>query len=208
MGAEAERLVDLMAELVRANGGDPQPHDGWTDAARKLLERAPASRVEAVIRYSQSDEFWRSKARVLPYVLSRWETLDSQAPVVAQSGETRTAREARWQAMEPRLRRTLEREARHCVTGEGLDREEVERAVEAARQRVLKLSLSARETERRILESVAARGNPVEREWAQASLALERRPDALSRWQVEAVVAQFMELHRSAAISLSTEVPE
>lgn len=68
---EAQRLCDLLAELMVAN--DPKAKvapdsKGWLDAARLLLDRdgRDPAEAEAVLRWCQADAFWRANVLSMP----------------------------------------------------------------------------------------------------------------------------------------------
>lgn len=75
---DVERLCSLLVELIVANGGrKPNVTKGWRDAARLLLDRDGVSMAEAlrVMRWSQSDAFWRSNVLSMPTFREKFDQL-------------------------------------------------------------------------------------------------------------------------------------
>jgi hypothetical protein len=83
--ADVDRLCELLAELVVANGRPAHliswPSDGWRRAGRLLLDRdrRDAGEAERLIRWSQRDEFWRANVLGMPTFCRRYDTLRLQA---------------------------------------------------------------------------------------------------------------------------------
>lgn len=80
--ADIDRLLDLLDELIIANGGKaPSRSKKNVDAARLLLTRdgKTAEQVSAAIRWSQGDEFWRSNILSMSKLREKYDTLRLQA---------------------------------------------------------------------------------------------------------------------------------
>lgn len=79
---DAERLCQLLADLIEANGAKrPRITQPWRDAARRLLDIDGKSeqQVEAAIRWCQADEFWRANVLSMPKLREQYERLRLQA---------------------------------------------------------------------------------------------------------------------------------
>jgi hypothetical protein len=79
---DVERLCELLADGVEANTGErPAIGKRWHDACRLLLDRDgyTAEQVEALIRWSQDDEFWRSNILSMPKLREKRLTLIAHA---------------------------------------------------------------------------------------------------------------------------------
>ena len=75
---EVVGLCDLLADLIEANGSKrPTIGKAWHDAARLLLDRddRTEAQVEAIIRWSQADEFWRSNVLSMPTLRRQFDRL-------------------------------------------------------------------------------------------------------------------------------------
>lgn len=75
---EVVALCDLLADLIEENGSKrPTIGKAWHDAARLLLDRddRTEAQVEAIIRWSQADEFWRSNVLSMPTLRRQFDRL-------------------------------------------------------------------------------------------------------------------------------------
>lgn len=80
--ADVDALLDLLDEQIEANGGKiPTRSKKNVDAARLLLTRdgKTVDQVSAAIRWSQSDEFWRSNILSMSKLREKYDTLRLQA---------------------------------------------------------------------------------------------------------------------------------
>lgn len=98
--SDVVRLCVLLADLVEANGSKrPNITERWYAEADRLirLDRRTPSDIETLIRWSQSDPFWRSNILSMPTFRSRFDTLRLRS---ANGGgkETRAQRLARMAA--------------------------------------------------------------------------------------------------------------
>jgi Helix-turn-helix domain len=99
---DVERLCNLLADGVQANTGERPKitKRGWLDPARLLLDRDgyTAEQVEALIRWSQDSEFWRS------HILSMSKLRDKRLTLIAQARRDaprhRPGEPASWAAFE------------------------------------------------------------------------------------------------------------
>lgn len=75
---DVDSLCSLLADLIEANGSKrPNVTKRWKDAARLMLdtdERALAE-AEGVIRWSQSDEFWKTNILSMPKLREKYDQL-------------------------------------------------------------------------------------------------------------------------------------
>jgi hypothetical protein len=79
---DVKRLLDLLDSEIERNGGrKPSRTKKNIDAARLLLDRdgKTVEQVEAAIRWSQGDEFWRSNILSMSKLREKYETLRLQA---------------------------------------------------------------------------------------------------------------------------------
>ena len=79
--ADIDALCNLLADAIQANTGErPKVGKRWHDACRFLLDTDgySAEQVEALIRWSQSDEFWRSNILSMPKLREKRLTLIGQ----------------------------------------------------------------------------------------------------------------------------------
>jgi hypothetical protein len=79
---EIDRLCDLLADGVQVTTGErPKAGKRWHDACRRLLDvdGYTAEQVEALICWSQADEFWRSNILSMPKLREKRLTLIAQA---------------------------------------------------------------------------------------------------------------------------------
>lgn len=91
----SERLANLLADLILANGAKKRPEVGkrWLDAIRLMIDRdgIAASDVEGAIRWSQSDSFWRGNVLSADKLREKYDTLRlhaarSSKPSVVDAG--------------------------------------------------------------------------------------------------------------------------
>lgn len=117
-------LVELTRDLVAQTGlVTPNVNQAWHHAASELLSDHPADEVEAVVRFSQEDKFWRKHCFSLPYIKNKYDTLLGQ---VANKG-VKVAKSSLAKAREAKLRATMER-AFTC-DGHALTPDEIEETV-------------------------------------------------------------------------------
>lgn len=101
---DVDRLCDLLADLIEANGSKrPTVTKAWRDAARLMLDKDERDPVKAenLIRWCQADDFWRSNVLSMPtfrekYDQLRLKALDStkKATPVRTTPQSRTAENA------------------------------------------------------------------------------------------------------------------
>lgn len=80
---DADRLCDLLADLVHANGSKrPNVTARWRDAARLLLTAdGPTDdgwdfeKAETIVRWCQADEFWRANVLSMPTLREKFDQL-------------------------------------------------------------------------------------------------------------------------------------
>jgi hypothetical protein len=75
---EIDHLCNLLADLIEGNGSRrPEPGKKWHDAARLLIDKdgKTPEQIESAIRWSQSDEFWRSNILSMPKLREKYEQL-------------------------------------------------------------------------------------------------------------------------------------
>lgn len=79
---EADRLANILADLIEANGSKrPRVTDAWRDAIDKLIridKRAPSD-IERAIRWSQAHHFWRSNILSAAKLREKYDTMRLQA---------------------------------------------------------------------------------------------------------------------------------
>lgn len=79
---DVDRLCDLLADGVQATTGErPKVGKRWHDACRLLLDNDgyTADQVEALIRWSQEHQFWRSNILSMPKLREKRLNLIAQA---------------------------------------------------------------------------------------------------------------------------------
>lgn len=77
-------LSNLLADLIAANdpnGKRPEVGARWVDAERLLQERdgRTSEQIEAIVRWSQADEFWRGNILSMPKLREKFGQLWQQA---------------------------------------------------------------------------------------------------------------------------------
>lgn len=95
--ADMEVILDLLDEEIIRNGGKaPSRSKKNLDAARLLLTRDGKNviQVSAAIRWSQSDEFWRSNILSMSKLREKYDTLRMQAARKSHLSVVDTGREA------------------------------------------------------------------------------------------------------------------
>lgn len=93
---DVEDLCTLLAALIETNGSK-RPHitKRWRDAARLMIDsdgRTPTE-IEAVIRWSQSDDFWRTNILSMPKLREKYDQLRLR---MGASNPTPQARKPEW----------------------------------------------------------------------------------------------------------------
>ncbi|MES1975862.1 MAG: hypothetical protein V4472_25670 [Pseudomonadota bacterium] len=79
---EVARLCALLADLIEANGSKrPVVTKRWLDAARLLIDSdgRPVDKAEALVRWSQASEFWRTVVLSMPKFRDKYDQLRLQA---------------------------------------------------------------------------------------------------------------------------------
>lgn len=79
---DVERLCLILTEAIVANGGrKPTITKAWRDAARLLLDRDGIGyeEAEAVLRWSQQDDFWRANILSMPTFRRQYDKLKLHA---------------------------------------------------------------------------------------------------------------------------------
>lgn len=75
---EALELAELLAGLIEGNGAKrPNVTATWHDALEKMhrIDGRPWSEIEAVLRWSQQNDFWRSNILSAPKLREKFDTL-------------------------------------------------------------------------------------------------------------------------------------
>ena len=88
---DVDYLCNLLADLIAENGSKrPTPGKGWHDSARLLIDKdgRTLEQVEAAIRWSQANAFWKSNILSMPKLREKYDTLRLQAQREQQDTES------------------------------------------------------------------------------------------------------------------------
>lgn len=89
---DVDRLCDLLADLVEANGSKrPTITKSWRDAARLMLDKdgRDPEKAERLMRWCQQDEFWRGNVLSLPTFRDQYDRLRLKANAATTNGTSR-----------------------------------------------------------------------------------------------------------------------
>lgn len=86
---DVDRLCDLLADLIAANGSKrPTVTKAWRDAARLMLDKdgRDPEKAARLMRWCQQDEFWRSNVLSMPTFRDKYDQLRLRANATHGNG--------------------------------------------------------------------------------------------------------------------------